>query len=193
MKSSPFAVLSATLFFVLFLTGCAQQPPPLNFSVPNVGPTSSKLDAEVRSLTVTLARPDEATGEIEMDSAIIVGPWKEALLEALNRMAIFRDNADKKVSISVKVLKFDAPSFGAEMTTSSAARYEIIDRATGGIIFTQDIEADGVVPADYAFLGLTRGRESINRAVQNNISKFLQALETADLDKPMFPVATNAP
>ena len=31
-------------------------------------------------------------------------------------------------------------------------------------------------------------RESINRAVQNNITQFLQALETVDVQKPMFPV-----
>jgi hypothetical protein len=40
---------------------------------------------------------------------------------------------------------------------------------------------------DYAFLGVIRQRESINRAVQNNISKFLMAVETVQVNKPLFP------
>ena len=39
----------------------------------------------------------------------------------------------------------------------------------------------------YAFMGIVRARESVNRAVQNNITMFLQALETVNFDKAMFP------
>jgi len=41
-------------------------------------------------------------------------------------------------------------------------------------------------------LGLARMRESINRAVQNNITQFLQSLETVDVQKPMFPAKLGA-
>ena len=47
--------------------------------------------------------------------------------------------------------------------------------------------SEGTTPWDYAFEGIIRMREAINRAVQNNILLFLQALETIDLSKPMFP------
>ena len=41
---------------------------------------------------------------------------------------------------------------------------------------------------DYAPLSAAvRVKESVNRAVQNNIALFLQATETIDLAKPMFP------
>ena len=106
--------------------------------------------------------------------------WKEALQESLDRMAIFKDESKNKVSIQVKILAFDIPSFGLEMTTTSIARYEIIDRATGGIIYTQEIASSGVVPVSHAFVGVVRARESINRAAQNNIKQFLQAVETVD-------------
>ena len=43
---------------------------------------------------------------------------------------------------------------------------------------------------DYAFSGIARQRESVNRAVQNNITQFLQSLETVDANKPMFPTKT---
>jgi len=174
------------VLFALVLTGC-QAPPPLNFSVPDVGVSSKKIDAEVKAITVTLARPDEAKGDMPMGIEGITGFWKESLQEALDRMAIFKDEAKNKVSIQVKVLAFNLPSFGAGMTSKSIARYEIIDRATGSIVYTQDIASEGVVPFDHAFMGVTRARESVNRAAQNNIKLFLQALETVDVTKPMFP------
>ena len=102
-------------------------------------------------------------------------------------MAIFKDDSPKKVSLAVKILKFDTPEFGAEMTTHASARYEIIDRSDGSIIFTTDVSTSGVVPFDHAFVGAVRAVESMNRSVQNNIIQFLQALETVDIDKPMFP------
>jgi hypothetical protein len=95
------------------------------------------------------------------------------------------------VNVSVKILKFELPGFGASMTTEVAARYELQDRANGDIIYSEDVSSTGYVPADYAFSGATRVVESGNRAVQNNISRFLQSLETIDLNKPKFPAAAS--
>lgn len=176
------------LFLVLTmaLTGC-QSVPPLNFSVPNVGVSHKKIDAELKAITVSLARPDEQKGEIQAGMEGIPPLWKSSLEESLNRMAIFQDDAAKKVSLSVKILAINIPSSGFSFTTKTIARYEIIDRKNGDVTYTQDVSAIGTVPAGYAFLGLTRARESINRSVQNNITQFLQALETIDASKPMFP------
>ncbi|HBM3044287.1 TPA: UDP-N-acetylglucosamine acyltransferase [Klebsiella oxytoca] len=102
-------------------------------------------------------------------------------------MAIFKDNSANTVSLNVKVLAIDVPSFGMAMTTKAVARYEVINRSNGDIIYTQDIESTGTVPVSYAFVGVVRARESINRAVQNNITQFLQALESIELSRPMFP------
>jgi uncharacterized protein YceK len=171
----------------VLLSGC-ESIPPLNFSVPNVGVSKQKIDAEMRSMTVTIARPDEKTGELPVGMEQMVPQlWQTALTEALNRMAIFQDDASTKVNIAVKILKLDVPGAGATMTTEAAAKYEILDRRTGSVIFTQDISSSGVVPFNHSFLGVARARESINRAVQNNITQFLQALETVDVKKPMFP------
>ena len=173
---------------VIILTGCGPALPPLNFSVPNVGLSQKKIDAEMRSMTVTIARPDEKTGSLPAGMETIVPQlWQTALTEALNKMAIFQDDASRKVNVSVKILKLEPPSAGASMTTDTAARYEIMDRKTGDIIYTQDISSSGTTPFDYAFMGVTRARESVNRAVQNNITQFLQALESVDVKKPMFP------
>ena len=173
------------------LSGC-QATAPLNFSVPNVGLAKKKVDAELRSMTVSIARPDEKTGDLPAGMEVMVPQlWQASLQEAINRMTVFKDDASTKVNLSVKILKLNVPSAGISFTTQAAARYEIINRSNGDIIFTQDIASDGLVPMDYAFVGVTRQRESINRAVQNNIAQFLQALESVNTARPMFPAVSS--
>lgn len=185
--------LLITSLAAILLSGC-ESIPPLNFSVPNVGISKQKIDAEMRSMTVTIARPDEKTGELPVGMEQMVPQlWQTALTEALNKMVIFQDDATTKVNLAVKILKLEVPGAGASMTTETAAKYEIIDRRTGSVIFIQDISSSGVVPFNHSFLGIARARESINRAVQNNITQFLQALETVDVKKPMFPNKAETP
>lgn len=176
------------IFVTLLLSGCAGTIPPLSFSVPNVGLSSHKINAEIKSFTVTTARPDEQTGDFSPG----VGPktcelWKTSLQEALDKMLIFRDGSPKKVTLSVKILKLDVPSVGFSFTTKTDARYKITDRSNGNIIFSSVVSSEGTTPANYAFSGVVRERESIDRAVQNNIMQFLQKLETVDVSKPRFP------
>ena len=187
------------LFLLLLSSGCIRTKRlPVNFSAPNIGVSSTKLDAELKSLTISLARPDEAIGKIEVPLvwchgnfcpiSLYVGVWKTALEEAFNRMAIFKDDSPKKVSLAVKILKFQVSEFPA---THTSARYEIIDRSDGSIIFTTDISTSGEGPFNLDPLAEdvlgSRAVDGINRSVQKNIIQFLQALETVDIDKPMFP------
>lgn len=186
----------------LALTGCAPTVldlPALNFSVPEQGVAKKKHDAEVRSITVTIAGPNERKGTVNVALAETAGfgaatggelarVWRTALEEALNRILIFRDDGKKKISILVKILRLDGPVFGGEMVTQVSAKYEIIDRATGDIIYTDDIDTTGKSPFADNWIGFVRARISINRAVQNNISAFVRAVEGIDIDKPMFPV-----
>ena len=190
------------ILFLLLLSSACTKRLPVNFSAPNIGVSSTKLDAELKSLTVSIARPDEATGEIRPSPlvrpygefqpypiSLYTGLWKTALEEAFNRMAIFKDDSPKKVSLAVKILKFDTPALGVGRTTHASARYEIIDRSSGSIIFTTDVSTSASAPPTpgvIQFAGVDGVHESINRSVQNNIIQFLQVLETVDMDKPMF-------
>ena len=180
---------------VLVVAGCVTSMPPANFSVPNVGISEHRLDAEVRSITVTYGRPDEQVGQIDFfvfgEGSNVSIAWKTALEEALNRMLLFTDGGSKTVSISVKILKLYVPIFGISPTAKSVARYEIIDRANGDVIFSQDVSSSGTTPLTYAWDQTVLVRESVNRAVQNNIALFLQAAETIDLAKPMFPAGRS--
>lgn len=185
MKLNHYAIVA----LITVLSGCASTVP-LNFSVPNVAVTQKKIDAEMKSLTVTVSRPDEKTGVINMNPTV-PNIWQTSLAEAINKEAIFQDDAPKKIDILVKILSFDPPSVGIAMTTTTSARYEIIDRKTGAVIFTKDISSSGTTPFSYSVVGTTRQVESANRAVQNNIAQFLQVLETVDLQKPMTPVKVD--
>ena len=179
------------LLIFVAVAGCAE-PPPLNFSVPNPGLAERRLDAEVRSITVTLARQDEQVGDIDLisiEGGVISAPtggtvaavWRTALIEAFNRTLVFSDDGAQKVSIAVTVLKLETPLFGLSWTTETVARYEVIDRKNGDVIFAEDIAASGTTPLGEAFLGRTRERESVNRAVQNNIAEFLSAIQDSNL------------
>jgi len=184
MKLQKFVV---TALIATFLSGCGSIPS-LNFSVPNVGLAKRKIDAEMKSLTVSIARPDEKTGNLPVGMEQMVPQlWQTALIEATNKMAIFQDDAAMKVNLSVQIRKLDIDGAGIEFSTRTTARYEIMDRKSGAVIFTQDIDATGSVEFGFSALGVARQRESINRAVQNNITQFLQALEGVDVKKPMFP------
>ena len=91
----------------ILLSSCGSIPP-LNFSVPNVGVSNKKIDAEMKSMTITIARPDEKTGALPAGMENNVPQlWQTALTESLNRMVIFRDDAAMKVTLSVKILKLE--------------------------------------------------------------------------------------
>lgn len=47
-----------------FWGGCATASPPVSYSVPKVGMSKSRHDAELRSITVSLANQSEATGKM---------------------------------------------------------------------------------------------------------------------------------
>lgn len=173
------------LFGLLALSGC-QSVPPLNFVVQDIQPSSHKINAELKSVSVSLASPNEKKGDIEAGMEVVPAFWKSALDDALARNSIFKDDVSRKVNLSVKVLALNAPSFGAEMKTISIAKYQIIDRANGEILYSSEITSEGTVPFNYAFLGVVRARESVNRAVQNNIKKFLEQLDSFDINKTYY-------
>ena len=75
---------SLSVVLIAFLMTACGSVPPLNFSVPNVGVSSKKIDAEMKSMTVTIARPDEKTGDLPVGMEQMVPQlWQTALTESL--------------------------------------------------------------------------------------------------------------
>lgn len=188
----------------ILLSGCATQK--LNFSAQDIGVSQRKIDAKMQSIIVTIANHKERTGDLleaKFLAISIVGVaagaitsninkrnmeeevpqlWQTSLKEALNKMEIFQVNGTKKLNLSVKILMLDVPlgSF-TSFTTKSEARYQITDERTGDVIFTQNILASGTTPFGYSFSGAASKQESLNRAVQNNITQFIKVIASVDM------------
>ncbi|MDZ4762216.1 MAG: UDP-N-acetylglucosamine acyltransferase [Alphaproteobacteria bacterium] len=178
---------TSIVVFVGFLTCACQTVPPLDFTVPEVGRVAQRKPAEAVSTTIGFA-PQTQQRRMETDSTL-PPIWKEALTDAINRSLIFTDGANTKVNISVRIVEINAPEIGIDMKSTVAAIYEIVDRRTGDLILTEEIATVGVVPGNYAFDGRVRARESVNRAVRNNIAGFIALLERTDFSRPAFPAS----
>lgn len=163
-----------------FLAGCAS-PPPLNFSVQGLEMSPNKIDANLRSMSVSFAGPNEARGEIPSNGEEVPRFWESGLREGVNRISVFDDDSTNKVNIFVKITELDIAVGGVTMTSKARATYQIVNRKSGKILYEKDVYTIGSVPGTYAFSGATRIKESINRAVQQNIRVFLDAISTAKL------------
>ena len=180
------------IFVACLLMTCLSGCEMLNFSIPNIPVSATKLNVDVRSIAVTYAKEDEQKGRVtQYASKSIPSVWKSALQDALDKMEVLSKDAPLKVNLSVKILKLDVPAFGIAFTTDTMARYSLMNRANGAIVYTHDFDTAARVPFNYAFYGAKRAKESINRAVRKNIDLFLRSLKTAHLPKPK-PVALNA-
>ncbi|MFJ2336924.1 UDP-N-acetylglucosamine acyltransferase [Pseudomonas protegens] len=166
---------------IAFLAGCAS-PPPLNFSVQGLQMSTNKIDADLRSMSVSFAGPNEARGEIPSNGEEVPRFWESALREGVDRISVFNDDSSQKVNIFVKITELDIAGGGVTMTSKARATYQIVNRKSGKIVYERDVASIGSVPGTYAFSGATRIKESINRAVQENIRVFLEAISVAKID-----------
>lgn len=187
----------AVLVGGLLLGACTQGVPPLNFSVPSVQASARKVPAEMRSITVALARAEEQETVFQPGQETLTPLWKTALEEALNNSAAFQDDAPTKVSVAVKILKVDVPGVGITFPVTTAALYQVVNRANGAVLYSERIETVGTTPSNFAFLGLARARESVNRSVQANISRFTDKVPSIQIPQsalsagPILPSNIN--
>lgn len=172
-----FRALPAIILMSL-LTGCVSAPP-LNFSLQDVEPSKRPLDAELRSVSVSFAAPSEQTGDVPSNGEGIPLLWERALVEAVNKRSVFNDESANKVNLFVKIKQLEPPAGGFTMVTAATASYLLVNRKSGATLLEQTITTKGSVPPGYAFAGYVRAKESINRAVQNNIREFLDGLDSA--------------
>ena len=168
-------ILSSVL--LVFLVGC-NTVPPVDYTLTQV-PSVDRKDVELVSVTVGYV-PKTRNNTIQTNH-LVPPAWKEALLDAFNRSLIFSDDQERKISISVKIDEYDLPIAGFAMTTTCGAIYEVMDRSNGEIVFNERIGSSGTVPMDFAFAGIIRASESINRCGRNNIYEFINKLDSSNL------------
>tara|TARA_B100001758_G_C18243949_1_gene522101 strand:+ start:259 stop:738 length:480 start_codon:yes stop_codon:yes gene_type:complete len=159
------------------MTACNTLPP-LDMTLPSV-PKVDQKDLELRSITVGYVAKSRGV-KLETNHLVPIA-WQTALQDAINRSLIFSDDVDRKITISVRINHFDVPAAGFDMVSDCGAVYEILDRSNGRIIFTTDVRSSGTTPMDFAFAGVIRMQESINRCARNNIGTFLNRLDDVRL------------
>lgn len=174
------------IFIVALLSGCATpgptHAPTLDFAPKDVLPIGKKIEYEVKTITVSVAKEEERLGQTQIGvfgnqyESSFKSSLKDALEEAVAKAAIFNDNSNKKISLSAKVMKFETRPLTISFVTSMVVRYQLIDRENGNLIFTRDIDTSGSAPFDYSFSGSIRYAEARNRAVRENITSFISSL-----------------
>lgn len=167
----------ASSLLLLILTSCSTIPP-ADFTLQEI-PSVSKKEAEVVSVTVGYV-PKERGMTIETNH-LVPPAWQTALEDAINRSLIFSDDQERKLSLSVRIYHFDLPAAGFTMVSDCGAIYEVLDRNSGDVVFSERLMTSGSVPMDYDFVGLVRASESINRCARNNIRDFLIALDNSNI------------
>jgi hypothetical protein len=178
------------LSIILFLSGCT---PSFNFSVPDIVPAKQRMNADLKSLSIFYGRPNpeipivvtftlpkeistELKEKLTKEYPVII-PWGFALEDALTRLKLFDKSATKKVNLTVTILAIDVPIIAADVTTRVLAEYKLTDKTTDAIFYNDTVKSEATVPFSYSFFAYERGVESINNAVQKNISTFISNIQ----------------
>lgn len=170
------------IFLAGILTACSYNPN-LKFQLPDVEVSKKKIDAELKFVSVITVSPLERNGPpIVIIEQKIPMLFQKSLKDALDKSSVFKEESTRKVDITAKIFKLKLPNSGLSMTTEVGTRYEIIDRKTEEILFSQDISSSGTASMDY-ISGTSRFEESINRAIRSNIVIFLQDIEYLTIKK----------
>ena len=176
--------LIAAVVLMSFLSACASVPP-LDFTPSDVLPTGKKIDAGIKDISISFAKPSESLGEIQVGfggnqyESAFKSSFEDALQEALIKSAIFSDYAKRKVLIVAKVMQLESPMAGISFETEMIVKYDLLDTSTGKILFTRNIPSTGSVKMSHSLLGATRMTEARNRAVRSNIESFISSLGEA--------------
>lgn len=166
------------------LVGCSA-PAALNFTPTELVSVvqSQKINSELKTISVSIATKEEQRGELQVGfmgndyEQSFKTTFKDSLQDSFARVAIFNDDASNKLSLSAKVLRFETPGMAVNFNTILLVRYDFVDRKTGESKYVTEIESEGSVPFNYAFLGMVRATEARNRAVKINIQQLIEDLK----------------
>jgi hypothetical protein len=165
--------------FLAFLCSCSPAPE-TELALASVTPATARIDAGLAAVTVEPASRDRAVYPLPRSLTPLLPLWQAALQDAVTRQGIFRPDASRRVSIVVKVLEFSLSG----NILSVFARYQLFAVPAGNPLFSADIMsnvglsalATGVTSLDDPAVA-TQNRTQIIRAIQDNITQFLDRLE----------------
>ena len=170
---------AAAGLFLAFLCSCSPVPE-TEFALASVTPATARIDAGLAAVTVEPSSRDRAVYPLPHSLSALLPLWQAALQDAVTRQGIFRPDAARRLSIVVKVLEFSLSG----KILSVFARYQLFDVPAGNPVFSADIMSNaglsslaaGVTSLDDPAVA-TQNRTQIIRAIQDNITQFLDQLE----------------
>ena len=169
----------SALTLILLLTGCARVPP-ISHQLQDVEQFKEKKAMQLRSVSVSTA-PDTCC--MKLGNAL----FKDSLIDATDRALAFDDRAERYVSLRVVVSHFGGSEERCgvamyELCILLSTSYEIYDRNDGEVLFATEI--DGIGRSRSEALGWDAMKilaKAGELAIQNNVQKFLTALDMAEL------------
>ena len=144
-------------------------------------PTAAEIDAQLVTVSVEPASRDLVVYPLPSTLSQFLPMWREALEYALTRARIFSPTAPRRLSLSVRVLEF---SLSGTILTAFA-RYQLFDNSPDAPVFEADVMsnqgisglATGVTSLEDPSIA-TQNRTEVIRAIEDNIAKFIDQLET---------------
>jgi len=158
----------------LLIGGCVEAPP---FFTPNVPEARTRQAGTIGIVSASVDPTAQGAGDVRMifGSDEIPGLWQRGLASALDQSRIF-DKSGRVFDFKVTIYKMKPPDTGSTINTPATARYQIIDAKSRVVVYDTTVENIGRVGPGENFLGVVRIRDSIERAVQSNITQFIERL-----------------
>ena len=169
------------------LTISCSPAPDTGFTLASVTPAPASTDARLAAVTVEPASRDRTVYPLPRSLTLLLPLWQAALEDAVRRQSIFQPDAARRVSLVVKVLEFSLSG----NILSVFARYQLFDVPPGNPVFSTDIMsnvglsglATGVTSLDDPAVA-TQNRTQVIRAIQDNITQFLDQLAAVPRQPP---------
>jgi len=170
----------ALLTLCALLAGCASEVVQVNLVPTGITRSSASFDMEVKSVTVVIADKANQTGEVRMN-ATFPPLWRDALQNAIDQAGLFKDDSPRKITVAAVIKKWKFNPTGFSNTTDVEADYSVIDRSNGQRLFEKDITNSASATAGDTWNAQARLIKLWNKAAQDNISAFVQALQASKL------------
>lgn len=165
------------ILLCLLLAGCVSTPTQVNLVPQGISRTvKPPLDMQVKAISVIIADPSSQSGKVMLD-ATFPPIWRDAIQTSLDQAGLFSDDGSLNVTIFTKIKRFEFNPTGFSNTVDVDAIYSVVDRKSGAVLFEKQIATKATNSASKTFNAQERLINLWNAATQENIAKFVQALQ----------------
>lgn len=166
-------LLSISLL-ALILTGCASSAKVENMLVN--APQVQTYDAALRdNMKITSVNGGGKTNPL-WTSQIEGADFRSALEQSLSKAGLLGQSDKANYVLRANLVSLDQPLFGLNFTVTSMVEYNLVDNATGRVIWTDKVEAPFTAGVSDSFFGVKRLRLANEGSARENINELLKRL-----------------